>query len=810
MSGTIRQRVHLLTILSLCAVSALAAESAPIKIGVVIDGPWLRNNELREMTVREVTVLTEGEFDVSFPDSAYLIGDWTLETAEKNINKLLADPEIDIVIAWGLISSHAVCCLGELDKPVLAPVVLDPELQGLPLEAGMSGVHNLNYVALPDTLAEELETFRRVVPFQRIAILTNASLIRAVPEIVERTASAFDGTGVDFEYVPVGESAGEALAAISDQADAVYVWPLFQFSPEEYQRLIDGLIERRLPSFSSLGGGEVEAGMLASAGSAEFFPKLARRIGLNVQRILLGEDPGELPVGFSVRHDLVINMATARAIDVSPRWEVMIEARVLNLEDVEGAYELSLDKAVSEAIELNLDLIVRRQEVEAGALEVERARADRRPQVEVSASGLLIDDDRAAGSLGSQAERTATAGLSLTQLIYSDPVSSNRTIQELLQEGRQSDLESLRLDTALEAASTYLNLMRARALERIQHNNVDRTRSDLEISRTRQEIGVASAGEVLRWQTEIANARKALVEAVADRRTAEIAVNRMLHRPLDALFVARDVELGGGGLLTGQLEFQGYVDTPRGYSAFVDFVVREGLAKAPELAEIDSAVAAQDRFVLSSRRAFWAPTIALQAALDEQLVFEGAGSDAGAFDLPADFPVRDGTDWSLALKASLPLFSGGARAAERTQAEIELERLALQRSAIEERLEQRIRTALEQARSSLLGIRFSRRAAEAAGENLELVRDAYARGVSSLLDLLDAQTASLNAEEVSANALYDFLIDWLESKRAANALGLFNDPEAQRERGERLKKHLIERNVMPADTKPQGNTEETS
>ena len=60
-------------------------------------------------------------------------------------------------------------------------------------------------------------------------------------------------------------------------------------------------------------------------------------------------------------------------------------------------------------------------------------------------------------------------------------------------------------------------------------------------------------------------------------------------------------------------------------------------------------------------------------------------------------------------------------------------------------------------------------ARHAAG-NLDLVEDAYARGVASLLDLLDAQTAALNAEELAANALYDYLIDLLEAKRAASGI----------------------------------------
>ncbi|MCZ6726667.1 MAG: TolC family protein [Acidobacteria bacterium] len=777
------------------ACSALALAALPeVRVGVVVDGPWPQNDMVRQLTIREATLLTEGEFDLSFPDESYLIGDFTLDTARANILRLLDDPDVDLVVTWGLLASQATCCLGELPKPVIAPVVIDPRLQGLPFDNGTSGVHNLNYVALPDTLTEELENYRAIVPFGHIAILTGATLLQAIPELPERTARALAGSGVECEYIPVGTSASEALAALSSSVDAVYVWPLFQFSPAEYRRLIDGFIERRLPSFSGLDGGDVEAGMLASAGSPEFFPKLARRIGLNIQRILLGEDPGEIPVEFTVRRRLRINMATARAIDVSPRWEVLIEAEVLHAEDLEGAYELSLEKAVQEAIDLNLDLLVGRRKVQAGAEEVARARSALKPKVDLSGSHVTIDDDRALASLGSQPERTVTAGASLSQLLYSEPAWANLKVQKSLQAARVHDLESLKFDIVLEAATTYLNLMRAKALERVQRNNLDRTRSNLDVSEVRRDIGVASAGEVLRWESELATARKSLVEAVADRRSQEIAVNRILHRALDSLFIAEDVGLEEVGLLTGLARFQQYVDTPRGYEIFANFVVIEGLQRSPELARIDAGIAAQNRLRLSSHRAFWAPTVSLQATLEEILSRGGAGSQ-GVAGLPFTLPLADDSNWSLALQASVPIFAGGLREAQRRRAEIEFQGLSLERAAVEEKLEQRIRTALEQARASLVGIGLSDRAAQAARGNFDLVNDAYVRGVASLLDLLDAQTAAVNAEEGAANALYDFLIDWLEAKRSASTLEPFVGAEERDAWVARLDVYLREQGV---------------
>ena len=126
-----------------------------VTIGIVVDGPWERNDEVRDLTRSEILALTEGEFDVRFPDEYYLSGDWSLEGAIDRLQVLLEDPEVDIVIAWGVLASHSICCLVGVDKPVIAPVVLDIRLQGVPYDDGVSGVPNLSYVALPDTTADD-------------------------------------------------------------------------------------------------------------------------------------------------------------------------------------------------------------------------------------------------------------------------------------------------------------------------------------------------------------------------------------------------------------------------------------------------------------------------------------------------------------------------------------------------------------------------------------------------------------------------------------------------------------------------------
>ena len=787
----------LLQIATVLSVRAQDPDLERVNIAIVVDGPWARNGEVTDLTRKEILALTEGEFDVRFPDAYFLTGDWTVEGAISNLQILLDDPDVDVVIAWGVLSSHSICCLVGVAKPVIAPVVLDIRLQGVPYQDGVSGVANLNYVALPDTTADEIVRFREIFPFDRIAIVANAAILEAIPDLETRTELALAGLGVEFHYVPLGFDADEALAAIHADAQAVFMYPQIQLSPEEHVRLIEGINERGLLSFTSLGEGFVEEGFLASLAAADFFPRIARRIAVNTQRILLGEDAGSIPVEISLKEELTINMRTARALGVSPTYEALLEARVLHPEATDVVQSHTLSEVVNDAVRVNLDLLARERRVLAGEQDVERAGSVFLPQIDLSALGLVIDEDRAVASFGSQAEQSIAASAGLTQVLFSDDAMANKSIQTSLQEGRASDYEALRLDIALEAGVTYLNLLRAKSLSEVQRNNVALTRSNKELAEVRRRIGAANPAEVFRWQSQLATDRKALVEADASVRVTEIAVNQILARPLDERFGTEEVDLEKPWRVTGDPRIAGFIETPARFETFQNFMVFEGVSDAPELKILRSQIEVQERILLNSKRAYWAPLIAAEATVEEILSKSGAG--AGAPELPGElsFPIPDDTLWSVGLNATLPLFEGGARKADRLQSELERDRYQLTYDSTAYKVEQRIRSAMELARASRTGIGLSQEAADAARKNLDLVTEAYARGAVSIIDLLDAQNAALNAEELAANSVYDFLIDLLAAERAANRIELLGTPETAAAFFKRLERFFLDRGITP-------------
>ena len=114
-----------------------------------------------------------------------------------------------------------------------------------------------------------------------------------------------------------------------------------------------------------------------------------------------------------------------------------------------------------------------------------------------------------------------------------------------------------------------------------------------------------------------------------------------------------------------------------------------------------------------------------------------------------------------------------------------------------------MRIELYNANAALASVTLTRRAAEAARNNLELVVDLYRRGKVDIITLIDAQTQSLVADLAAANAAYDYMLALLFVNREIGHFRNLDTPEDQREFARRLNEFVMaadaaQRNAIPA------------
>jgi outer membrane protein TolC/ABC-type uncharacterized transport system substrate-binding protein len=744
-----------------------------VTIGVVIDGPWERNADVRAVIEKEILDLTGASYDMKFPDEKRIVGDWTVDSVKDALDKLIADPQVDIVLAMGVLASNEAGQREKLAKPVLAPFVIDWELQGFPNKKGTSGRKNFTYLAFPWTIGRDLVAFKDIVDFTKVTVLSNKTFVDAVPGLEDRILETAKENGLDATVVMVESSAADALAKLPPGTEAVYVAPLLQLPSAEFDKLVQGLIDAKLPSFSNLGRLEVERGIMATIRPDTSFERVGRRLAVSVERILSGDEPSRFRVTLKLGESLVINMATSRAIGKSPSWAVLTEAELLNQKRENVDRVIGLDNVMSDALAGNPDLESVRDEIAVGKADVADAKSNLFPQVEFTTLGRVIDSDSAAGAAGTQPEFLWTAGITVTQLLYSEPALAGLAIQKDVQIAIDKQLEQSELDVLVDAGTAYLDVLRAKALERIEQENLRVTRGNLDLARTRKAVGNASSSEVYRWESKIANDRKSVIEASAIRNVSEIGLNRVLGRPVEESFDTKDAALDDPALLTSNKALFALVKDPTTFKLFRRFMLAEALANAPELEQFDAAISAQSRAVTSAERARWMPSVALQGTLDQRIVKAGTGAEA-----PMGFSSPPGLTWSLGVVVSFPIWSGGAKSAAIDRGNAELSKLSHDQEAVRQAVEQRVATAMHLAGASYAGIRLAREAAEAATKNLEIVTNSYSQGVLSIIELLDAQNAALVAQQIAANAVYDFLVDWLSVQRAVGRFDvLMNDAD---------------------------------
>lgn len=754
----------LLSLILFSSIHFLQAQKKTINLGVVTDCPT-SSVGLAELIVKEAKILLKSDFNLILKPENTLQSDCDVDKIKQNINSLLSNSKVDIILGLDVLSSHVIAHGGPYSKPVIGVTILNAQVQKCPITIqGTSGVKNMAYLELPFSPVRDLEVFYKTIGFTKLTLLMDETFVKGIPEMVDFIKSKMTELGISYNIVTIENTPEATIAKISQDTDAVYLFPSNNLTDTQYQGLISQINDRKLLSFSVLGRLAVDLGVLAGVAPTSNIDLIARRIALDIQRISNGESAEDMNVRLPHKEQLVMNMATARQIDFSPSWEALAEAVLINETAEDVGRNVNLYDAIKDGLEHNLDIKVAAYDVSISEKNVDIAKASLLPEVKASASHTIVDKDLANISNGQNPQNKGAAALQVSQVIYSEQVTANKQIQDILVKASEAALEIQSLDVVLDVSSAYLNLMQAKTAENINRQNLDVTRKNLELSRVSSSLGQSGPSDVYRWQGEIANAKSALLNATASRKQAEMALNQLTNRPISEVFTTQEVNIEDTHLMINNDAIGKYINNPRDFYRYADFMVEKAKSEAPDLSQFDYNLEAQKRSVLLNKRNRYVPTVTLGGGYNYELYRNGEGSE-----IPTGFPTPNDWNWNLQLGASLPIFQGGSREASVQQSKIQLSQLNMQKLNTERLIEQQVRSQLENVRASFRNIDLTDDAEEAAVKNFEIVQDSYSKGAVTITQLLDAQNAAISAQLNSANAVYFLLIDVLSFERATGS-----------------------------------------
>ena len=739
---------------------AAMAQSKPlITIAVLKHLDEYFTEPLDALYVEELRALLGSDFKLEVVE--YRAG-WSAEEVNAVIDEIYADGDVDALLVLGFAANQRAIQRNSFDIPTFLPFVIESEIIGAPLKDGVSGKKNLNYLTYSTQFLDSIDILRDVVDFTSIAILADETVIDSLPDqLREQYLQTYNGVFIDI--VPHDGSDEPLIKLVPESAEAAIIGLLPRMSTERMQELINDLKERKMPTFSYLGKGLVERGVLATAMNDSVYQLAARRNALNIQAVLLGENANAQPVMVESKPKIQINQKTAEEIGVSINFKTLINAEVVGFGEGLDARRYTLDSVVAEVLQNSLQIKGQRiaQQIQYEQRSV--ARSALLPQLVLDANRIERRDDSALVQSGFAAASSTDVALSLSQTIYSESRFANAKIQSLLASASYDEYRQVQLDVIREAVLAMADVLQARAEAAINQENLAFSERNLELAIDRVGLGATSSADQYRWEAQVANTRSAVFRAYSSVLIAQQNLNRVLDRDIHKPIDVADVDMDQLLLFSVDEIFQ-LMDNADTFEHLYQIGQLDAFENSPELAKLDYLIEAKGREFTALKRQRWIPEIGLSGQITDNI-------DS------ANAQVQEGRDWQVMLNARIPFFQGGGLSSKQKTARLELAQLENQRAQIKRQLSQALRRSMNNLLTSLFNLQFTKTAATSASKSLSLVTDSYNQGVLSIVDLLDSQNASVSANLGAVQANIAFLRATVEMQRTMGDYEFLLAPE---------------------------------
>lgn len=721
-----------------------------VTVAFVLDGPSFVNNKILSLFEKEIEELLKNEYNISTPESKILVADWSEGDIKAKLNQLSSDPQVNFIVPLGFLSSYVAMNLSEYKKPVIVPFISKLEKR---LHLDKQGKHlaNLNYMRFIQEKGTDLEILYRLYDFKHLAVLINENLYDVMPDFKDFIKNDLPDKDFSIQIIPVGNDVNKAISEFNPEIDAVYVTPLLNLDNDQFKQMTGLLAEKKLPSFSYYGAMEIENGILASVTPIYNYDRMAKQTAINIQRILMGEKPEELPTDYKFKNHLRINIETANKIGYKPDWQIRTQAEYVSNDEPITNNILSLDDVIETSVNNNLEIKVKAYDLNTSRKDIHIAKSKFLPSIDLYTGWLKMSSGIQEESMGFLSPHTLFMAPTLSQLIYSDKAFANVKIKKYMYQYEIQNLNSLKQNVATKAAITYLDYLMAKNNLKIERQNIELSRRNLELAQARLDIGYSNPSDVYRFKAEIARNKNGLIKSEASMNAARVNINKILNQPQNEYFKTIEADITDPYLMSNNLQVIKYLQDPLLYEKFVELAVGEGIKNSPEMSALGFLIEAKNREIVGIKREFWTPDI------NFSLNYLG---------FTQDNVTQTQGNFGMNVMAQFPIIHGGERIFRLQKAREELLQLKARQDYLQQDIESNIRLALLKTGATYPNIELSKEAALNIHKALDLISDSYKEGTTPVIDLLVAQNQALIADQQKANAVYEFITSLIDFQRA--------------------------------------------
>jgi outer membrane protein len=396
----------------------------------------------------------------------------------------------------------------------------------------------------------------------------------------------------------------------------------------------------------------------------------------------------------------------------------------------------TIQKSIDEAVTKNYSLKARQEKI-GQAIEVKnQARTDFLPKFSVSYSYTRLDEAQTikgpfAGPAGEIPIGTINnykmTGTVIQPVFTGFSLISSYRLAQLGIDQSEMNLELEKLDLALNVKTAYYNILISEKGIEVAQKAVESLESNLNVASNFHKVGMIPINDVLKAEVELANSRQNLVKAENAAKLSRASFNTVLARGVNEPVEVEDI-------LQVKQQIEDF-DTYR----------EMALQDRPEVKVIDINILQADQQIRLAKSRYW-PDISLQYNYIKQgdtLQVNGS-------------TFQDPTQWQAIAVAQWTFWEWGKTLHSAREKENFKQELMETKNALVDNIALQVKQAMLELLTAAENIPTTQKAVEQGEENLRVNEERYKAQVTTITEVLDAQTLLTQARVNYFTSLYNY------------------------------------------------------
>ncbi len=383
--------------------------------------------------------------------------------------------------------------------------------------------------------------------------------------------------------------------------------------------------------------------------------------------------------------------------------------------------DLNLDRCIEIALEKNLGYQISQSSVEVKEAQSEEAEGAKKTNVKLKAGYIRMNEAPDPESiiegdfsyLFSTGQGIPQISVSISKVLYSGGKLESFIEQaEADQSIALNELEQKKQEVIYQVTQAYYRVLQSEGLVKVSEQALTQINAHMENSQALLEEGMIAPIDLNRIKSQLSNLEHNLIKAENGYELAVYNLNSIMGIDLDTMIN-----------LQNNLSYEPCEIT---FSEAMEAAIQN----RPEIKNVG-----QQRIIMEGM------VDIAESSKKPQIVMNLESGLSG---------------WQVAVMGEVPIFDGGINDAKIRQAEINLSQVDQSRKQVEQLVEFEVRSAYLNMKEAEKLIRVTEQGIENSMESFRIAQVKYNEGIATNTEVIDAQSALIEAETNHLNALYDY------------------------------------------------------